>query len=272
MPQVAKTREFLIVANWKMNKTIREAVGYIEKLPELVQGLTIPLWFAVPFTAIRSVREGLPKEFHVGAQNMNDATSGAFTGEIAAVMITEAGGDFVILGHSERRQYFHESDEFINKKVKRALESSLRPILCIGEGYDQREAGETEAVLKKQLEEGFSGVSSDQIASCIIAYEPIWAIGTGKTATPDLVQQTHATIRSVLAAQFNDDVAAKIPILYGGSVSLSSAEALTTTEGVDGFLIGTASLDPETFAKITRISENARSGSAPTGSEPAVEE
>jgi triosephosphate isomerase len=247
-----------------MNKTIREALSYVEKLPELLQGIKTPLWFAVPFTAIHAVREKLPREYHVGAQNMNDATSGAFTGEIAAIMITEAGGDFVILGHSERRQYFHESNEFIHKKILRAFESTLRPILCIGEGFDQREAGETEAVLKKQLEEGLQGVTKEQMASCIIAYEPIWAIGTGKTATPDLVQETHATIRSILSDLFNTDVAARTPILYGGSVSLASAPALASIEGVDGFLIGTASLDPEGFAKIAALSENARSGSAPT--------
>ena len=246
--------DFFVVANWKMNKTIREALGYVERLPELLQGTALFPWFAVPFTAIRSVREKLPLKYHVGAQNMNDASSGAFTGEIAAPMIAEAGGDFVILGHSERRQFFHESDEFINKKVLRALASSLRPILCIGEGYDQREANETEAVLKKQLEEGLRGVSAEQAASCIIAYEPIWAIGTGKSATPDLVQQTHAAIRSILAALFHDGD--KLPILYGGSVSASTAKALASTEGVNGFLVGTASLDPEAFAKIVRFSEN----------------
>ena len=257
MPQ--EERPFFIVANWKMNKTIREALVYVEKLPELLQGIKLPVWLAVPFTAIHAVREKLPPEIHVGAQNMNDATSGAFTGEIAAAMIAEAGGDFVILGHSERRQFFHESDEFINKKVLRALQSSLRPILCIGEGFDQREAEETESVLKKQLESGLQGISEEQMAACIIAYEPIWAIGTGKTATPELVGQTLEMIRSILAARYGDAVASNTPILYGGSVSLSSTEALAITRGVDGFLIGTASLDPETFAKIAHLSENAQS-------------
>jgi triosephosphate isomerase (TIM) len=252
-------RPFFIIANWKMNKTIREALAYVEKLPELLQGVHLPVWLAVPFTAIHSVRAALPPEIHVGAQNMNDASSGAFTGEIAAAMITEAWGDFVVLGHSERRQFFHESDEFINKKVLRAFQSSLRPVLCIGEGFDQREAGETEAVLKGQLEGCLRGVSAEQMALCIIAYEPIWAIGTGKTATPELVAQTLAVIRSIAEAQFGEESAANMPIVYGGSVSPSSAEALATADGVDGFLIGTASLDPEGFAKIAHMSENVRS-------------
>ena len=198
-----ENRQFLVVANWKMNKTIREALSYAEKLPKLLEDSSLPVWLAVPFTAIRSVREKLEPKFIVGAQNMNDATSGAFTGEIAAAMLKEAGAEFVLLGHSERRQYFHESDEFINKKVLRALQSQLRPILCIGEGYEQREAGETEEKLKQQLQQGLSGVTAEQIGSCIIAYEPIWAIGTGKTATPELVQETHVTIRSILGALYN---------------------------------------------------------------------
>ena len=240
-----------------MNKTIREALKYAESLPALVEGVKLPIWIAVPFTALHPVKEKLKAPFVIGAQNMNDATSGAFTGEIAAVMIKEAGGEFVLLGHSERRQYFHESDEFINRKVLRAVESSLRPVLCIGEGFEDREGGKTQEVLECQLREGLKGVSADRILECMIAYEPIWAIGTGKTATPDLVQETHSMIRQVIGSLYNEPIASDISILYGGSVSASSAESLAKTEGVDGFLIGTASLDPESFAKIIHLSENA---------------
>jgi triosephosphate isomerase len=251
-------KEFTLIANWKMNKTIREALKYVESLLSLLEGVTLPIWLAVPFTAIHSVRERLALPFVIGAQNMNDATSGAFTGEIAAAMIKDAGGDFVLLGHSERRQYFHESDEFINRKVHRALESSLHPVLCIGEGYEEREGGKTQDVVERQLTEGLKDVMKEQILKCMIAYEPIWAIGTGKTATTEIVEETHAIIRKVIASLFDDDIAAQMPILYGGSVSSSSsADILAKTEGVNGFLIGTASLDPESFAKIARMSENA---------------
>jgi triosephosphate isomerase len=259
MPKnTSQEREFTLVANWKMNKTIREALEYVEKLSPLLEGVALPIWLSVPYTAIYAVREKLGSLYHVGAQNMNDATSGAFTGEIAAAMIKDAGGDFVLLGHSERRQYFHESDEFINRKVLRALESSLRPVICIGEGYDEREGGTTISVLERQLTEGLKGVGVDRILECMIAYEPIWAIGTGKTATPELVQETHGMIRSVLSSLYDEAVALQMAILYGGSVSVTSTEALAKTEGVDGFLIGTASLDPESFAKIIHLSENAR--------------
>lgn len=262
MPKVSKakseTRPFTLIANWKMNKTIREAVLYVETLTPLIEGVKLPVWLSVPFTALHAVREKLGASYHVGAQNMNDATSGAFTGEIAAAMIKDAGGDFVLLGHSERRQYFHESDEFINRKVLRALESSLSPVLCIGEGFDEREGGETKAVLERQLTKGLEGVGGDHIAECMVAYEPIWAIGTGKTATPELVQETHALIRSIITTLYDESVASRISILYGGSVSVATTEGLAKTEGVDGFLIGTSSLDPQTFAKIIHLSENVR--------------
>jgi triosephosphate isomerase len=251
-------KDFTIVANWKMNKTIREALAYVQQLPKLLEGSMLPVWLAVPFTAIRSVRDALPSSYVVGAQNMNDATSGAFTGEIAAAMIKEAGGDFVLLGHSERRRYFHESDSFINQKVLRALQSELCPVVCIGEDYDQREGGRTEEVLKAQLEGGLQGVAPHQFSSCLIAYEPVWAIGTGKTATPDLVKETHLLIHSMLQALCGGSTGILPPILYGGSVSPATAEALATTEGVGGFLVGTASLEPESFAKIIRLSENVR--------------
>lgn len=254
----SERRAFTLIANWKMNKTIQEALQYVEQLPPLLEGVGLPVWLAVPFTALHAVREKIGAAYHVGAQNMNDASSGAFTGEIAAAMIKDAGGDFVLLGHSERRQYFHESDEFINKKVLRALESSLRPVLCIGENYDEREEGSTNAVLERQLTEGLKGVAADRILECMIAYEPIWAIGTGKTATKELVEETHGMIRAVIASLYEETVGSQISILYGGSVSVASTEALAKTEGVDGFLIGTASLDPESFAKIAHLSENAR--------------
>lgn len=255
MPKSKKP--FVVIANWKMNKTITEAAQFVESLKEKITGISSKLWLAVPFTAIRPVREMVPKQVSVGAQNMNDATAGAFTGEIAAVMLKEAGAEFVLLGHSERRQYFQESDEFINRKVLRALESSLTPVLCIGEGFDAREEGKTEEVLRGQLTVGLQGVSQEALSSCLIAYEPVWAIGTGRAATPELVLETHATIRSILSSLYEEGVSTKVRIVYGGSVSTATAESLAAVAGVDGFLIGTASLQPEGFAKIAALSDNA---------------
>lgn len=246
--------KFTVVANWKMNKTIVEALSYIKELVDILKKTQAEVWLAVPFTAIRAVREIVPSSFLVGAQNMNDASHGAFTGEIAGQMIKEAGGEFVILGHSERRHYFHESDEFINKKVVRALETTLVPLVCIGEGFEDRESNQTEAVLRGQISEGLKSVKP---SSCVIAYEPIWAIGTGKTATPELVSETHKMIRKILGEVFGAEEAQKTAILYGGSVTPATAQALATTEGVNGFLVGTASLQPESFAKIVQVSENA---------------
>jgi triosephosphate isomerase len=249
------SHKFTVVANWKMNKTIVESLSYVNAFVGLVKKPQIPVWIAVPFTAIKTIHDALASSsIVVGAQNMNDATSGAFTGEVAGLMIKDAGGEFVILGHSERRTIFHETDECINKKVLRALECSLLPLVCIGEGFDDRETGQTEAVLRKQLVGSLQGV---QPSSCVIAYEPIWAIGTGKTATPELVAETHQCIRNILAESFGENQAST-SLLYGGSVSPTTAEALAATNGVDGFLVGTASLQPESFAKIVHVGENVK--------------
>jgi len=249
-------RPFTVIANWKMNKTIQQAQEYAKSLPNLLEGINVGIWIAVPFTAIRPVREMFPSDVHLGAQNMNDATEGAFTGEVAGKMVAEAGADFVILGHSERRQYFHESDEFINHKVFRALETPLTPILCVGESLEEREGKKTGEKLREQLQKGLEGLSEEAIGSCVIAYEPVWAIGTGKSATPEIILDTHGMIRGEIASMYNENVAQNIRIVYGGSVSTKSAESIAKIEGVDGFLIGTASLDPESFAKIAQLSQN----------------
>lgn len=249
-------RPFLQVANWKMNKTIREAQAFVSEFLKIKMDATEEIWFAVPFTAIHAVSQMLTPPYRVGAQNMNDVSSGAYTGEIAATMIQEAGGSFVILGHSERRKYFHEDDAFINKKVVKAIESSLKPILCIGESFEEREGGNSESVLENQIKNGLKDVSKEAMSSCIIAYEPIWAIGTGKTATTEIVEETIRCIRTVLGKLYDEETSENIAILYGGSVSEKTAENLSKTPGVDGFLIGTASLDVGTFAKIIALCNN----------------
>lgn len=240
----------IVVANWKMNKTIRESVDYLHKFLPLVEG-SRPAWFAIPFTALQAAKAEVGDKLILGAQNMNDASAGAFTGEIAASMLKEAGASFVILGHSERRRYFNETNECIHNKVMRAQETGLTAIVCVGESYEEREQGSTRAVLEKQLTECLKGISSFDV--CMIAYEPVWAIGSGISATQEMIMEAHAMIRDIMATMTSKETIATLNILYGGSVTPASACQLANVEGIDGFLVGTASLDPETFAKIVLL-------------------
>ncbi len=247
-----KLSQRYIVANWKMNKTIREASEYIKELVPLLPQYKkeLHVWLSVPFTTFQAVQECLSgSSILFGAQNMNDASPGSFTGEIASSMLKEAGCSFVILGHSERRRYFHETDELIQKKVRRAIDSGLTPILCIGETYDEREAGHTESILEKQIRIATEGLTPKDISKLIIAYEPVWAIGTGKSATPDIVEKAHECITKMCSSLLQDGDQ-RLPILYGGSVTHESAKELIDIPNVDGFLVGTASLQPNSFAKI----------------------
>jgi len=253
---------FIVIANWKMNKTIVEAQSYAKDFPSLLGDLSVGVWLAVPFTTIRALREMFAAtSIQIGAQNMHDATSGAFTGEIAASMLQEVGAQFVILGHSERRQYFHETDAFIHRKLMRAFEGSLQPVLCIGEGEEDRASGKTEDLLREQLTVAFENVPKEKALSTILAYEPVWAIGTGKTATPEIVKETHEMIRKIMGEIYSAAFAKKLSIVYGGSVSPATAEELAKIKGVNGFLVGTASLRPESFAKIAQLSDNVISAS-----------
>lgn len=234
-------REKMIVGNWKMYKTVKEAVLFVQGL--LDAKLNKKIYLSVPFTAIQEC-SALAKDSNViiGAQNMNDAQEGAYTGEIAGIMLKEAGAQFVLLGHSERRKYFKETDEFIHRKVLRAIEDQLLPILCVGETFEQKEAGVTQDVLKTQLEKGLQDVTG----SYVVAYEPVWAIGTGKTATPDLANETQAFIRQIIGTD--------APILYGGSVTGNNIAALTQEPNIDGVLVGGASLSLESFIQIVQNS------------------
>lgn len=234
-----------------MYKTAREATDYIESLNPKIAKCKANILLAVPYTSIASAsRYAKDTSIVIGAQNMNDAREGAFTGEIAGLMLKEAGASFVILGHSERRHVFGETDAFIHGKVLRALQDDLIPILCVGETLKEREAEKTEAVLKKQLETALEGVPKEDSENVIIAYEPVWAIGTGKTATPKMAQEAHAFCRECLSEVFGKRKAATISILYGGSVKPDNAAQLVAQKDIDGVLVGGASLDPETFAKI----------------------
>lgn len=245
------SRNPIIAGNWKMHKTGEDAKQYIGTLRPLIESSRPRIFIATPFTAIAAASNAaVGSRIMIGAQNMHDSIEGAFTGEVSAPMLKEAGASFVILGHSERRQYFHETNVFINKKIKRALTEGLFPLYCIGEHLEDREKKKTKQVLVKQLDEGLHGISSEDAVRLVIAYEPIWAIGTGKTATPEMAEDTHAHIREWLASRFDKQKADKIPLLYGGSVKPDNISELMEQPNIDGALVGGASLDPVNFAKI----------------------
>lgn len=252
-------RDLIVIGNWKMYKTSSEASDYIEKLIPLIEGCRPRVFLSVPYTAISSaVASSKKSQIEIGAQNMNDAREGAFTGEIAALMLKEAGASFVLLGHSERRRIFHESDELIEKKVKRALQDDLIPVLCVGETLEEHEEKETKEVLERQIESALSSIPKENISNLILAYEPVWAIGTGKSATPKQAQTAHALCREALSEHFGKRKAGQIPILYGGSVKPENAKTLMSQKDIDGVLVGGASLDPEVLANIIMQCEGIR--------------
>jgi len=243
------SQEIFVVANWKMHKTAREAAAYLEEIIPLLEGISTKTWLAVPYTSISSAAKAAKgSPILIGAQNMNDAQSGAFTGEIAALMLKEAGASFVLLGHSERRHAFGETNEFIHRKIIRALQDDLVPVLCVGETAAEREAGHTEKVLHGQLKQCLEGIPKE--SEFLVAYEPVWAIGTGKTATPKIAEEAHAFCRNCLEEIFGKKKAAQIPLLYGGSVKPENVSELTMQKEIDGVLVGGASLDPQAFAQI----------------------
>jgi len=239
-----------------MNKTVAEALALVEDLKlDLVNVKEVDIVVCPPFTALESVsRAILDSSIRLGAQNMSENNVGAFTGEIAAVMLKEFSVRYVILGHSERRQYQKESDALISKKAKAVHGASLKPIVCVGETLAEREAGETEKVLEKQVRGSLAGLTAEQMLETIVAYEPVWAIGTGRTATTQQAQEAHAYIRGLLAGQFDQTVARKVRIQYGGSVKPANARELMGQPDVDGALVGGASLESRSFADIIKNS------------------
>lgn len=244
----------LIAGNWKMHKTLSATRTLLAELHEAVHDIDdVEVAVAPPFTALAAAADALRSHpIRVGAQNMHESEEGAFTGEISPVMLTDIGADFVILGHSERRSLFGEDDELIGRKVNTALAHDLVPYLCCGETQQQREANETEAVVRRQLRAGLASVPTDQAGEMVVAYEPVWAIGTGLTATPEQAQEVHASIRDLLADRFDDATAQSIRILYGGSVKPGNAAELMAQPDIDGALVGGASLDGDSFAGIVR--------------------
>ncbi|MBF8263913.1 MAG: tpiA [Parachlamydiales bacterium] len=252
-------RDRIVIGNWKMYKTSREAADYIEHLAKKIEGCSTRVYLAVPYTSIASASNTAKQSgILIGAQNMNDARDGAFTGEIAAMMLKEAGADFVILGHSERRRIFNESDEFIHRKVIRALSDDLQTVLCVGETGAEREEGKTEEVLLRQIESALQDVPDKAHEKVILAYEPVWAIGTGKTATAQAAQEAHAYCRKCLEQIFGKRKSGHISILYGGSVNPDKVKEIVKQKDIDGVLVGGASLDPDTLAAIIHQCEGKR--------------
>jgi triosephosphate isomerase len=238
-----------IAANWKMNKTVAEAAQFIDTLLPRIAATQSDVVVCPPFTALTAVVERrYGTAVKVAAQNMHEEESGAFTGEVSAAMLVELDVEAVILGHSERRQFFAETDEALARKVPAALAADLEPILCVGESEEARDGGETEAVLERQLQTDLAGVDSVALSGVVIAYEPIWAIGTGRVATPEQAQEACAFIRDVL--RLRGAAAEEIRIIYGGSVKPGNAAEILSQADVDGALVGGAALDPEDFAAI----------------------
>lgn len=251
-----KERKLIIAGNWKMNKTVAEALDLVQDLKrELASVKEVDIVVCPPFTALSDASKAiLDSNLRLGAQNMSEHHSGAYTGEIAAGMLKEFSVRYVILGHSERRQYQKESDELISKKALAAHGAALKPIVCVGETLAEREAGQMEKVLETQLRGSLSGLSKPQIEETIIAYEPVWAIGTGKTASSEQAQEAHAFIRARLVKMFEETVARHVRIQYGGSVKASNARELMSMPDVDGALVGGASLESRSFADIIKNS------------------
>lgn len=246
----------LIAGNWKMNKTPAEAKELILALKEKFKKLnSAKIVICPPFTSLASVQSTLNgSNISLGAQNVHWENEGAFTGEVSPKMLLTMGCQYVIIGHSERRTFFQETDEMVNLKLKAALKEALAPIVCIGETWQEREAGKTEEVIERQLKAALKGVALEEVEKVVIAYEPVWAIGTGKNATPKQANEIHTFIREKLATMYNKETAQKMYIIYGGSVTPESADDLIEMPEINGFLVGGASLDPEAFEKIVRAS------------------
>jgi triosephosphate isomerase len=241
----------LIVGNWKMYKTAAEAREFVTVLSEATALAQRRIFLAASFTAIEaSVEAAKGTKICIGGQNMHDRPEGAYTGEVSAQMLKASGASFVILGHSERRQYFSETNGFIHRKLLLALKQGLTPILCIGELAHEREKGEHLKALKLQLEECLHALNSSQITEVIIAYEPIWAVGTGKTATPEIAQTIHRVIRNWVEERYDIDCARQICLIYGGSVKPDNIASLMQQTDIDGVLVGGASLEVDSFAQI----------------------
>ena len=247
----------LIAANWKMNKDVKEAVSFVRDFKNLIKNIkNVEIVICPPFTLLNEIYKLIKvTNIDLGAQNMHFEERGAYTGEISPLMLKDAGCEYVILGHSERRQYFKETDDLINKKVKSALKNKLNPILCIGETLEQRESNETMKIIESQLKNCLNNVNEDEMKSVVVAYEPVWAIGTGKNATPDQAEEVHKFIRSLLLKIYNKKMSDNIRVIYGGSVKPENIKDLMAMKNINGALVGGASLEPKSFAQICNFGD-----------------
>ena len=241
-----------IAANWKMHKTVHEAVVFVKEFRTMVKDIIdVEIVVAPPFTALHAVAEAARSSIvGVGAQNLHWEREGAFTGEISAAMVREAGAEYVIIGHSERRRLFNETDETVNRRLVAALGAKLTPIVCVGETLEERQTEQTMTVLDRQIRQGLDGLTGEQVGGLVVAYEPVWAIGTGHNATPEQAAEAHAHIRSRLRQWFGGDAAELCHVIYGGSVKPDNIHELMMSTDVDGALVGGASLDIRAFFDI----------------------
>lgn len=249
-------RRKVIAGNWKMNMLPGDTINFIEELAPLVKDSENEVILCVPYTDLFYAwhsTEGT--NIHIGAENMHWEEKGAYTGEVSGQMLKSIGVEYVIIGHSERRAYFAETDETVNKKIKSAFANELKPIVCVGETLEQREEGKTEEIITKQVELALEGLTNEQVKNIIIAYEPIWAIGTGKTATSEDANNSIKAIRNKISSIYGKDIAEKVIIQYGGSVKASNAKELFETSDIDGALVGGASLKVDEFAKIVNYNK-----------------
>ena len=248
-----------VTANWKMHKTVHEAVAFVKEFRSLVKDVhDVEIVIAPPFTALRPAADAAhASNIGIAGQNLHWEREGAFTGEVSAPMLKEAGAEYVIIGHSERRRLFGETDETVNRKLIAAVQAQLTPIVCIGETLQERDANETLAVLDRQIKRGLDGLTADQIGGLVVAYEPVWAIGTGRNATPDQAREAHAHIRSRIRQWFGGGAADHCHVIYGGSVKPDNIRELSSLEDVDGALVGGASLDLRSFLEIVSRSRAA---------------
>lgn len=244
----------IIAGNWKMNLSIKEGVKFIDDIKNVIKDTDVEVLICAPFTMLKDLKKAAEgTNVKIGAQNMHFKDSGAFTGEVSAPMLREIGMDYVIIGHSERRQYFAETDETVNKKLIQAFKYEINPILCVGESEAQRESGRTESVIKEQITKDLANLSTDDLKKLVIAYEPIWAIGTGKTATAQQAQDTIAYIRRTVKSLYDEDTAETVRIQYGGSVKPANVEEIMNMDDIDGALVGGASLKVKDFIELVNF-------------------
>jgi triosephosphate isomerase len=247
-------RKPIIAGNWKMNMSIASGVEFINNIKDEVAGTDVEVLICAPFTLLKDLKKAtVGTNVNIGAQNMHFEKSGAFTGEVSAQMLKEIGVDYVVIGHSERRQYFAESDETVNKKVIVALENGITPVMCCGETLEERESGSTKEIVNGQIEKGLANIDGANISKIVIAYEPIWAIGTGKTSSAAEANEVIAYIRSVIEAMHSDEVSEEVRIQYGGSVKPANVEEIMNQTDIDGALVGGASLEADSFVALVNF-------------------